>query len=698
MIYYKIFIQGFSTIAAPIYQLFRKNATFEWGVEQQSAMDRLKTVITTAPVLVSVDFSPSALPIILHTDASTTIGWGAILSQLQSDGNLRPARYESGIWNDIERKYDAVKLECRGLLKALRKFRFWLYGRHFKLETDAQTLVWLLNQPPNDLPNAMITRWLTYIRLFDFDVKHVAGNKNGGADALSRRGISELDPEENEDVDAYFDSKIYSITYDTLDTLQVIGRVWLLQGEYEGSDLMLGQYLETMQRPEGLSETEYRELKRKSKGFLVRDGLLFKRSRKRGMPPKRVLGRRQQRLDAIRGIHDEVAHRGVPTTFENVSRRYQWKGLYEDVREFVKSCLECQKRARIRYEEPLHPTFSLTALEKIGIDVVFMPETKDGFKFIVIARCDLTGWVEGRALKENNSRNVAKFLFEDVVCRHGCPLRAVMDGGSENLKFSKELLEDYKIKRTVISAYHPQSNGLVERGHSAIVNSLSKYCSNNIDEWPTYLPLALWADRITVRRTTGFSAFELLYGRDCLLPIDLSLPSWSVVDWEGEVTDHESLILARIRQLDQRNLHEAQAAKNLRNSRLGNKADFDANKRIRPQQLNVGDLVLLHNTILEHSHSRKLDDKWRGPYRIREIPPDSTFYRLEELDGTPLAATFAGNRLKRFYSRRELDADREEVSNTIRVGNGENDGDGGNLEEANEDRDGVGIENMDVLT
>src|SRR5436305_3564569 len=190
--YYRIFIQDFSTIAAPIYQLFRKNAIFEWGAEQQSAMDRLKTVITTAPVLVSVDFSPSALPIILHTDASTTIGWGAILSQLQSDGNLHPARYESGIWNDIERKYDAVKLECRGLLKALRKFRFWLYGRHFKLETDAQTLVWLLNQPPNDLPNAMITRWLTYIRLFDFDVKHVAGNKNGGADALSDRKSTRL--------------------------------------------------------------------------------------------------------------------------------------------------------------------------------------------------------------------------------------------------------------------------------------------------------------------------------------------------------------------------------------------------------------------------------------------------------------------------------------------------------------------------
>ena len=57
------------------------------------------------------------------------------------------------------------------------------------------------------------------------------------------------------------------------------------------------------------------------------------------------------------------------------------------------------------------------------------------------------------------------------------------------------------------------------------------------------------------------------------------------------------------------------------------------------QQLHVGDLVLLHNTVLQHSHSNKLDDKWRGPFRIREIPENSTFYWLEELDGALLAAT-----------------------------------------------------------
>ena len=87
------------------------------------------------------------------------------------------------------------------------------------------------------------------------------------------------------------------------------------------------------------------------------------------------------------------------------------------------------------------------------------------------------------------------------------------------------------------------------------------------------------------------------------------------------------------------------------------------------QQLHVGDLVLLHQSknLTSRSVKMKLDDRWFGPYRIREVPQDSTFYRLEELDGIPLKATFAGDRLKRFFSRAELDEDRVERHAVIRV-------------------------------
>ena len=345
--------------------------------------------------------------------------------------------------------------------------------------------------------------------------------------------------------------------------------------------------------------------------------------------------------------------------------------MYDDVGNYVKTCDECQKRARIRHEEPLHPTWTKTVWNKIGVDVVKFPVLSEGYKYAVFARDDLSGWSEGRALMEANSKSVAKFLFEDVICRHGCPQRIVMDGGSENKKVTKALLKHYRIKQIDISAYHPQSNGLVERGHDTIVNSLSKYCKNDHAAWARHLPLVLWADRISVRRTTGYSAFELLYGRDCILPIELSLASWSAVDWEGEIETGEDLLIARMRQLDERAVKETRAALELERSRKGNKAYFDQNKNLRSQPLKVGDLVLVHKTKTATARMTeyKLDDKWYGPYRVREVGKTG-YYRLVEVDGVELKESYAGNRLKRFFSRGELDIDRSERHETIRVREG----------------------------
>jgi len=155
-------------------------------------------------------------------------------------------------------KYDAVKLECRGLLKALKKFRFWLYGRYFTIETNAQTLVWLLNQPSNDLPNAMMMRWLAYIRLFDFHVKHIPGNKNGATDALSQRGAGPADPPEDEnDTDDYFDAKLYSMRASYGNAPSHTAWIYLYEAEYDGDDLVLGRYLETLRRPSDMTDEEF---------------------------------------------------------------------------------------------------------------------------------------------------------------------------------------------------------------------------------------------------------------------------------------------------------------------------------------------------------------------------------------------------------------------------------------------------------
>ena len=74
VVYYRIFIFRFSIIAAPIFELFRKGVKFVWTEDCQLAMDALKTAITTAPVLITLDLTPAGLTIYLNVDASTKIG------------------------------------------------------------------------------------------------------------------------------------------------------------------------------------------------------------------------------------------------------------------------------------------------------------------------------------------------------------------------------------------------------------------------------------------------------------------------------------------------------------------------------------------------------------------------------------------------------------------------------------------------
>jgi RNase H-like domain found in reverse transcriptase/Reverse transcriptase (RNA-dependent DNA polymerase) len=196
-VYYRIWIADFALIASPLYILTKKGAIWRWGEEQDLAMFELKIALTNAPALVTIDYGPDGGLIIVAFDASKK-GWGAVIMQLDKNGRRHPVRFESGVWTVSESNYDAGKRECRALLKTLKKFRHWLYGVHFLLETDANTLCAQLNRTATDLPGALVTQWLAWIRFFDFEVRHIPGTKNVVADALSRRPPTEDDIRERD--------------------------------------------------------------------------------------------------------------------------------------------------------------------------------------------------------------------------------------------------------------------------------------------------------------------------------------------------------------------------------------------------------------------------------------------------------------------------------------------------------------------
>ena len=136
---------------------------------------------------------------------------------------------------------------------------------------------------------------------------------------------------------------------------------------------------------------------------------------------------------------------------------------------------------------------------KIDVNVVKFSMSSEGYKFAVFARDDLSGWSEERVLIKTNSKSIIKFLFEEIICRYDCFQCIVTNDESKNKKMIKVLLKHYRIKQIDISTYHPQFNRFVEHGYDIIINSLSKYYKNDLVIWARYLPLVLWANRISVR-------------------------------------------------------------------------------------------------------------------------------------------------------------------------------------------------------
>lgn len=181
--YYRKFVKGFATIARPLHHLTGNKTPFEWTPECEEAFDRLKTYLTTPPILASSD---TESPFILDTDASLS-GIGGILSQVQG-GHERVVSYYSRVLSKTEKNYCVTRRELLAVVKAVVHFHHYLYGREFLIRTDHASLQWLLSFKS---PEGQVARWVETLGLYVFKIEHRAGLLHGNADALSRRPCDE---------------------------------------------------------------------------------------------------------------------------------------------------------------------------------------------------------------------------------------------------------------------------------------------------------------------------------------------------------------------------------------------------------------------------------------------------------------------------------------------------------------------------
>ena len=226
----------------------------------------------------------------------------------------------------------------------------------------------------------------------------------------------------------------------------------------------------------------------------------------------------------------------------------------------------------------------------------------------------LTKWPEVYAAPDQTAPTIVKLLVEELISRHGVPNQLLSDRGPSFL--SKLLLgvcDCMGIKKINTSAYHPQSDGLVERFNRTLTDRLAKSVTPGQKEWDDRLPYVLFAYRATQQVSTGESPFFLVYGRDPKLPTETVLCPPNHREFLN-LDDYKSVMLQGMSTAwdrAQKSLLKAQKQQKKQHDKAAKNSDFL-----------VGDRVFVCMPAMKTGQLRKLSRPYKGPYRVISTYPN----------------------------------------------------------------------------
>jgi hypothetical protein len=348
-----------------------------------------------------------------------------------------------------------------------------------------------------------------------------------------------------------------------------------------------------------------------------------------------------ERADLVYKYHDAFGHAGIKTMLKMFSSRYWWPAMRKDIQEWLRTCAACQLNGTKSkaHQDVMHPLDIPKAFDRWHLDFVGeLKETESGNKWLLTAVDYLTNWPIARAVPVASQEAVADFIYEEIVMRFGCPSEIITDRGAN---FTSGLVKAYTkrvgINHKLTSAFHPRTNSKVERYNGVIKQMLRKYVNGAIHIWDQFVNAALWASRVRVHSTTGFSPFYLTYGREPRLPGDILQPYLT----REILSDPRTIADINSRELQLLNQHRAAAEFRLKAMGEHDKKKWD--EKIKPLNFETGDQVLL-----THEGKIGLEPRFKGPYVVTQVFSDYGTYKLETVAGEPLKSLVHVDRLKRF--------------------------------------------------
>ncbi|XP_064088186.1 uncharacterized protein LOC135202611 [Macrobrachium nipponense] len=356
--------------------------------------------------------------------------------------------------------------------------------------------------------------------------------------------------------------------------------------------------------------------------------------------------------------HDAYGgHLGIHKTYCKILNCFFWPNMKKDVAKFVRTCHVCQisgKPNQVIPKAPLQPIlvpdepFSKIIIDNVGP----LPKTKKGNQYLLTIICPTTRYPIAIPLRNISAKNIANSLLK-VFTNFGIPKEIQSDRGSN---FTSDLfvqvLKELNIKQTLSAAYHPESQGALERWHQTFKSMLRKFCVESQLEWDEGIDFLLFAIREVPHESLGFSPYEMLFGRSVRGPLSVIKEEWLNTPSESSQTIQQYMNKLKSTLMQVRKI----AGEKLRDQQILMKRNYD--KACKVRKFKPNDLVLAYLPV----PGSPLKAKFCGPYPIIKNVNNNT-YIIKTPDRRKPTQIIHVNLLKAYHSRETGNGSSETVVN-----------------------------------
>ncbi|KAA8491009.1 Transposon Ty3-I Gag-Pol polyprotein [Porphyridium purpureum] len=518
----------------------------------------------------------------LWTDASST-GLGAMLTQREGTGD-RPVAFYSRLLRPAEQNYTVTEKECLAAIAAMEHFRHYFLKvglrdgfSRYRTSTSRFSIIQARRIQWQMRFRVQLYRVVRLAEMLQEEIQGPASGADGGMVPVTSAGVRELllhTGEHTEANDAYTPPSMEEIVAAYADDTDIQEQLKNLKAD----------------KPE-YTYPEY---------TVDEDGVIWAmlRDESRVVIPNALV----QRVLHVYHSTPLSGHLGIEKTAKRVSdARYWWTGWTEDVRQFVLCCHECfsrktkapPRRARMQVYR------AVRRFEIVSIDVLSItPTTTRGHSKVVIMVDAFTKWVRAHAVKDETAATLARVFLDGWVCDFGPPESLLSDRGPGFVAdILSKMCENLGVGRMLTTAYHPQTNGVVERFNQTVCQMLSAYVCANGKDWDRWLPVMVYAYNTARHASTKMSPFELLYGEPAR--------DWASMAGPRAVEQADDLAkkLAACHAIANKNAKIAQ-----------DRYTKNYDRRVREHDFKPGDVVYVWAP--PSGEGRKLKKPWVGPLSI----------------------------------------------------------------------------------